>query len=328
MKNTPKWMTDNLISFIVPCYNVMKYVEKCIESITSSVPFEIICIDDGSTDDTAELLSKICAEHLQVKLISQINSGVNAARRNGWKQAKGKYVCFVDADDTIEWTDELLQFFYSDADIIKTAGYYVTSYGLELYKNVYEGTINGIEQAYKLMIDGQILPFIHTAFYRRSIIDEECFDIPCRFSIGEDLLFNLNVMSKVGKMVCLPIPFYRYLMNEASVMHTKVWGFNYIRDFNAMLSSIVLRQVPTLERQIVKHRFFDYVGTLLFPEVEFEKEYYQEIRSMIVQYPWLLKEAPRRLVFGIKNEYTYHLYLWVYRSYQKMKGKGRRDVLD
>lgn len=321
-------MGDIKVSFIIPCYNAQTYIHRCITSIYSTVPYEIIVVNDGSLDDTRQVIERLQQNHQEIRLLNKENEGVNAARRDGWRMAKGEYVCFVDADDTVEWTDELLQFFYSDADIIKTAGYYVTSCGLELYKNVYEGRVDGMEQAYKLMINGQILPFVHTAFYRNSIIDEECFDIPCRFSIGEDLLFNLNVMSKVGKMVCLPIPFYRYLMNEASVMHTKVWGFNYIRDFNAMLSSIVLRRVPTLERQIVKHRFFDYVGTLLFPEVEFKKEYYQEIRSMIVQYPWLLKEAPRRLVFGIKNEYTYHLYLWVYRSYQKMKGRGRRGVLD
>lgn len=91
------------ISVIIPCYNVGEYLIDCLESLVNQtvVPLEIICIDDGSTDNTLEIL-KYYAEHYSfLKIISQKNLGVSEARNCGYEYSKGDYILFVDSDDIV-----------------------------------------------------------------------------------------------------------------------------------------------------------------------------------------------------------------------------------
>lgn len=95
----------HLISIIIPCYNYGEYVEEAVRSILRSTfqDFEIIIIDDGSTDKyTIQILNRIHGE--KIKIIHQPNQGLVNARNNGIKIAQGKYICCLDADDTIEST--------------------------------------------------------------------------------------------------------------------------------------------------------------------------------------------------------------------------------
>lgn len=89
------------ISFVVPAYNAETTICKCVESILniSEVPVEVIVVDDGSTDGTADTLRKISDERLH--LISQKNHGVSAARNRGMLETQGDFVAFCDADDMI-----------------------------------------------------------------------------------------------------------------------------------------------------------------------------------------------------------------------------------
>lgn len=91
--------TVKSVSVIVPCYNVQHYLRECLDSIKKQTleNFEIICIDDGSTDDTLQILKTYESDIIRV--IHQKNSGVAIARNNGIRIATGKYVCFIDSDD-------------------------------------------------------------------------------------------------------------------------------------------------------------------------------------------------------------------------------------
>ena len=97
-------MTEELISIIVPAYNASKYIEKCLNSILSQTykNFEIIVVNDGSTDNTLDILKKCSEQSDKIKIVAQKNKGVSAARNNGLEHAKGQYIAFVDADDTLE----------------------------------------------------------------------------------------------------------------------------------------------------------------------------------------------------------------------------------
>ena len=96
--------SDIKISVIVPVYNTSKYLEKCIESILnqSLKEIEVICINDGSTDNSLEILEKISKQDRRVKVIDQRNSGASATRNVGLRLAKGKYIICIDSDDWIE----------------------------------------------------------------------------------------------------------------------------------------------------------------------------------------------------------------------------------
>lgn len=91
------------ISIIIPVYNVEKYLHECLDSIINQTftDIEIICVDDGSTDKSSEILEEYEQKDKRFTVISQPNKGVSAARNRGMQQAKGKYIMFVDSDDYI-----------------------------------------------------------------------------------------------------------------------------------------------------------------------------------------------------------------------------------
>ncbi|MBQ8834513.1 MAG: glycosyltransferase family 2 protein [Oscillospiraceae bacterium] len=92
------------VSVIIPVYNAEKYLEKCVRSVMDQTlrDIEIICVDDGSPDNSLEVLKKLRAEDDRVKIISQPNGGAGAARNNGLRNASGEYLSFLDADDFFE----------------------------------------------------------------------------------------------------------------------------------------------------------------------------------------------------------------------------------
>lgn len=96
-----------MISFIVPAYNVEKYIGRCIESL---LPFlrrgnEIILVNDGSTDNTLEIIRHYSAKYPDIKVITQINKGLSGARNSGIRIAKGEYIWFIDSDDYVDFDE-------------------------------------------------------------------------------------------------------------------------------------------------------------------------------------------------------------------------------
>ena len=95
--------TNPLISVVIPLYNVEDYLEQCLSSVLSQTydPFEVICIDDGSTDATGSLLDAIADSDNRIKVHHSQNAGLSEARNKGADLAQGTYVTFVDADDFV-----------------------------------------------------------------------------------------------------------------------------------------------------------------------------------------------------------------------------------
>ena len=92
------------ISIIIPCYNVEKYIKQCLESVVNQTlkDIEIICINDGSTDSTLEILREYENRDNRIKVISKQNSGYGASMNIGLETAKGEYVGIVESDDYVE----------------------------------------------------------------------------------------------------------------------------------------------------------------------------------------------------------------------------------
>ena len=96
---------NSLVSVIMPCFNVASFIDRAIQSVFKQTysNIELICVDDGSTDHTAEIIEKYCCQY-NIKLIRQSNQGVLNARRTAINAARGNYIVLCDADDTIEET--------------------------------------------------------------------------------------------------------------------------------------------------------------------------------------------------------------------------------
>ena len=95
-----------LVSVIVPVYNVEKYLKKCVDSILSQSyqNIEVILINDGSLDGSGEICEAYAQKDERIKYITQNNSGLGKTRNRGVEEASGKYLLFVDSDDYIENT--------------------------------------------------------------------------------------------------------------------------------------------------------------------------------------------------------------------------------
>jgi glycosyltransferase involved in cell wall biosynthesis len=112
-KLEPGKSRNDLVSIILPVYNVEKYLDECLESVTSQSyrNIEIICVDDGSTDKSSRMCDNWAKKDSRIKVIHKKNEGLNYARRDGFKYSNGKWICFVDSDDIIDndYVKSLLQ---------------------------------------------------------------------------------------------------------------------------------------------------------------------------------------------------------------------------
>lgn len=114
-------------SFIVPVYNTEKYLRRCIDSLIGQTykDFEIIIINDGSTDDSKKLINKYMKKHKNISLVDQENQGLSVARNEGVKKATGKYLIFIDSDDYVE--KKLLENIEKEIDGVEVLRYQIVT---------------------------------------------------------------------------------------------------------------------------------------------------------------------------------------------------------
>lgn len=220
---------NELISVIVPVYNVEKYVETCIGSIMKQTykNIEIIVVNDGSTDTSLDILNKLYAVDNRIIIINKSNEGVSKARNSGISHANGQYIMFVDGDDWIEpdtCEKAYTEIKKSNSDIVMWA------YKRDFLSNVKENLYFGNEvlewegdqcrDLWRRMIgpvqeqlaQPQITDSMITVWgklYRKGILlGHKFLDIE---EIGiEDAFFNIEVFQSVHKVVYLPNSFYHY----------------------------------------------------------------------------------------------------------------------
>lgn len=124
-----------LISIVVPVYNVEVYLRQCIESIVGQTykNLQIILVNDGSTDKSAQICKKYAENDCRIEVITQSNQGISAARNAGIEQVQGQYICFVDSDDFIDaqYVEVLYNNIQSADMVICNATFYNTSDPLE-----------------------------------------------------------------------------------------------------------------------------------------------------------------------------------------------------
>lgn len=220
-------MNNPLVSIIVPVYNTEKYISQCMYSLIQQNyrHIEIIVVDDGSTDNSLSILNNISTTDNRLKVFSQSNQGVSAARNLALNKATGEFVMFVDADDWIDLStiEECLQAI-GDADVCFFA--YIrefTNHSLprflfpqthifaaEACKLLQRRMIGptGKELANPEMLDS--LGTIWGKLYRKEILDGTSFIDLKIIGTAEDSLYNCNVFRKVKKAIYLDKAFYHY----------------------------------------------------------------------------------------------------------------------
>lgn len=213
------------ISIIVPVYNCEKYISNCINSILeqSFKDFELILVDDGSSDRSFEICESFAKKDNRVRAIHQPNSGVSRARNRGLDEAKGEYIGFVDGDDCID--KEMYERLYknladnnADISICGIVNCFVKKDGTT--EKVRQSPVDGFwifsgEQALKEALQSRL----YSVNPVNKLFKKELFD-KLRYpegKISEDAFLIPVVISKAGKVVYDSKPMYYYLRRENSI---------------------------------------------------------------------------------------------------------------
>ena len=225
------------ISIVIPVYNVEMYISKTLNSLINQTfkNFEIIVVNDGSSDSTREIAEEILKEsNLNYTLINQRNCGVSSARNAGLKKARGEYIYFIDGDDWAEPT--LLYELYNQAQLTKAdivfCGYdHVDINGERKDKGVFKRYLNsaytdGKEAARKMLCE-EIWIWINSGLYRRSILKENNIVFDPSFKYNEDVLFTLRALYVSDKVTCVQKELVHYLKRDDSAINTA--NQNYIQ---------------------------------------------------------------------------------------------------
>ena len=201
------------ISVIIPVYNKAEYIQQCIESLQEQDfdEFEIVAVDDGSTDKSGEICDRIVNQYPNFRVFHTPNQGVTAARRYGLEQAKGTYVVFVDSDDAL--MPHALKTLYETIEKQKAdevIGTFCTQDGVNS-PVVYEG-LTPVEPLVQQIITGKNrFPVLWAIIFRKEIL-EGCLDTPRDIIEGEDKLMQVKVLMKTPKVFFISEQVYRYTL--------------------------------------------------------------------------------------------------------------------
>lgn len=210
------------VSIIVPVYNVKKYLRKCLDSLINQTlkDIEIICINDGSTDKSLEILEEYKNRDSRIILLNQENSGQSVARNRGIEIAKGEYLGFVDPDD---WVDlDYYEKLYNaastnDADIAVGGIIRVTGIKKKKFLNFEKETITDNTNLKFELCDVPEKSYVWNKIYKT----EKLKEIGLEFEKGifyEDCIFTPQALFFLEKMVTVPNIYYYYLRRGNSTV--------------------------------------------------------------------------------------------------------------
>ncbi|SHJ28912.1 glycosyltransferase [Pseudobutyrivibrio xylanivorans] len=213
-----------LVSIIVPVYNVEKYLEKCISSLTtqSYENIEIILINDGSKDKSGEICDKFAEKDERVVVFHQKNSGVSVARNKGLELAKGEYIAFVDSDDIVseKYVEILLDACVNNNAKMSQCNHdrFEDDNTIDMYKDDYKEAcpiISGRDICKKIYtIEGVNATVLWNKLYHRSLFDGLRFP---EGKIHEDLYLSYRVFYSVERVAIVPISLYYYRITPESI---------------------------------------------------------------------------------------------------------------
>lgn len=217
------------LSIVIPVYNSEQFLDKCLSSILNqhtNYDYEVICVNDGSTDGSANILQKWAEKDARLVIITQTNQGIAGARNTGIARAKGRYIGFIDNDDYVEpnYVECILdRAKETGADIIDTAYDNVSPEG-SILSVVSHGDIEITPDQYVEQMRN--LPsFIWGGCMSRRLLEE------VRFPIGfwyEDMVMRMLFVRQTNKIATISKPLYHYLIHGNNASLT-LWKRNHIK---------------------------------------------------------------------------------------------------
>lgn len=233
---TDKNVRNPLVSIILPCYGVEKYLDRCMDSIVNQTlsDIEIILVDDGSLDRVPEMCDEWANRDARVKVIHKKNGGLGYARNSGLEVAKGDYVAFIDSDDYVSPT--MMESLYTTAIKYSAQAVYCGIYTVDLNGNI---TNTRIETNSETQVLGNDLckeiclemigspskredckysmSVWHSIFKRMFLLKHHIQFCSERDFISEDMMFDVDFFGVANNIVFIPEAHYYYCYNDNSL---------------------------------------------------------------------------------------------------------------
>lgn len=328
-----------LISVIVPVYNIAPYIEKCVQSILQQTynTIELVLVDDGSTDGSGEILNRLACEHANIKAIHQSNKGVSKARLAGVLAAAGDWIGFVDGDDIInpEMYEQLLSNAHKYNAQISHCGYkMVFPSRVEYYYNTGGIKVQDKLTGLKDLIEGCFIePSLCNKLYDKELFQKLLYSgvLEKSYTQLEDLYWNFYLFKQADYSIYEDFCPYHYIVREGSACISPI-NESKLRDpltvFNIIRKETV--NYPELNR-VANSRFIAYLITVSTME-------FGDNASLIRPYRIKARKSLKKVILELlKGDYSIRLkglavwaafspstYLAVHKAYSKVKGTDKR----
>lgn len=295
------------LSVIIPVYNVEKYIGRCLQSVLDQTYYvgQIVCVDDGSTDSSLEILEKFREKDQRIKILHKQNGGLISAKKEGLLNVESKYVTFVDADDWIESNmyQELMELLTrSNADIVTSGcirdyGNYCVVEQEGIVPQTYDGEKLQKELLMKMISTND---FYHSnisihhwnKIYRYDLLFECLFKLDDDINIGEDAALVYPCLLNAARIAVSGKSYYHYCLRDNSMMSIKDSLEQHRKLFEGLRAECRhhVAKVPNIMEQM---RFFEYYVLMLqHPECVMDYE-----EGLLFPYGRIPKEA-KVVIYG------------------------------
>lgn len=316
-----KQVNQELISVIIPVYNMEKYLVRCLDSVINNTyaNLEIICVNDGSSDHSLQILKRYQKNDPRILIINQENMGISAARNAGLALAKGGWIAFIDSDDWVhKQYFEILLFFgkKTDVDIIIGGTQIISEDTLtnqlintaELQSESFSATELKKMHLEYTRVWGRLFKF--------TCLKDHLFVPGLRYL--EDSIFNVMLYDTTTRIGYLNFPLYYYCLQENSLIHsTQVLpqlsnisiAINYSKENWYRFSDYQRSQIAERLYKLVLSARFMAEGTIEYREAKKNaSDLFDAIKDMNKSIP-----LKKRIMFGVFREYpilykAYRLY--------------------
>lgn len=230
------------ISVIVTAYNEEKLIGPCLDSLLKQTwpNYEIVVIDDGSTDRSGDIINSYATQHCTIKALHQQNAGVTAARKAGVEASDGKYICFVDGDDTVKEN-----YLYDFASQIKEHD--------EILLQDIGININSTDSYIRHLVSNCFPCGLCKKLFAKSIL-KNVFTTPRDINIGEDLITNLLIAQNASSIRMVKNDGYYVTDNINSVTHSRTWSLDYETKFTEYVEKTLGGKTSEYEVELYRLR--------------------------------------------------------------------------
>lgn len=312
------------ISVIIPCYNAEKYIARCLQSVLENTyqNLEVLCINDGSTDQSEKILQNFASKNSRIKVLNQSNQGVSVARNLGLDMATGEYIAFIDADDWVhkQYFECLLNVCLETGAAISVCKFIVTN-DENGRDTITEGKpqfeIYSVEKCFKT---SYVKTYVWGKMINREIVQKIRFKKGLKF--GEDTFFMLRLLCENSQIhICFinSILYYYYQHNglRGSFVPSEMYLsmvdalLMYVKKINDQKSFSVLILKEEVMKKLLAYRY----------EACIERKYTDARHNFNVRFSTLQKDVKK---FPLKKRIMYEIlggFPFVYRALRIMQDK-------